>query len=458
MINNRISSSFRDPSGYVFRDGDKIRRTITPLYFRQYNSLTQKGIYEELFRKKFLISHHEISNSPESIIIEPKFIPFITYPYEWSFLQYKHAALLTLKIQKYCLGHNFTLKDASAFNVTFFDGKPIFIDTLSFDFYEEGTPWMAYKQFITHFLGPLLLSSYFGSAHLKTLSTYIDGIPIDALSKLLPLRSYFSPVVWANVHMLARFENKKKGIKSEKDPQLSKAAQLRLLDGLYDFIENLDVSEKTEWDQYYSEINYDQSSHNIKKDLVKGWAVSLPEGAIIDIGGNDGTFSRQLLSVSDLLIVADIDANSVGKNYEIAQKNKERQILPVVIDLYNPSAAIGFSNSERFSFLDRLKQLRPVGCLALAVIHHITLSGNVPFALSAAFFAEISTDLLIEFPTPEDSWVQFLLDSKRQFRSHFDHYNEKNFEEAYSSYFDIVTKEIIPNTSRILYSMRRQIL
>ncbi|MBT8256553.1 MAG: class I SAM-dependent methyltransferase, partial [Bacteroidia bacterium] len=151
-------ASFRDPSGYMFHDGNTLRRVIQPIYFPQYNKLKASGFYDTLIKKGLLIGHEETSASEEKIIITPEHIPFITNPYEWSFEQFKHAALLTLQIQKYALSKGFILKDASAYNVTFHRGKPIFIDTLSFDFYEENTPWRAYKQFITHFFGPLVLA------------------------------------------------------------------------------------------------------------------------------------------------------------------------------------------------------------------------------------------------------------------------------------------------------------
>lgn len=150
--NTTHEASFRDPSGYMFHDGATLRRRINPIYFKQYNALKEQGVFKTLIKNKLLIAHEETSVAADSIVITPTPIPFITNPYEWSFEQYKHAALHTLKLQKYLLSKGFILKDASAYNVTFHEGKPIFIDTLSFDFYEDGTPWRAYKQFITHFL------------------------------------------------------------------------------------------------------------------------------------------------------------------------------------------------------------------------------------------------------------------------------------------------------------------
>lgn len=456
MESKRNTSSFRDPSGYVFIEDKTVKRVINPIYFEQYEELTSSGFFQELIDKKYLIPHREVSKTASEIIIEATKIPFINYPYEWSFLQYKHAALLTLKIQKVCLEHNFTLKDASAFNVTFHEGKPIFIDTLSFDFYQENNPWLAYKQFIMHFLGPLVLAKYYGQEHLKTLSQNLEGISIQKLSKLLPFKSFFNPTILTNIHLLAKYDKKYESDKKTVSNNLSKASQMKLLDGLYDFISNLSVNENTEWDHYYNQINYNEEAYQFKKAYTKDWFLSIKGKTLIDIGGNDGTFSRELKDLASFLIVADVDPNAVEQNYRQILKNKEKLILPIVADVLNPPANYGFNNQERFSFIERVSDLNLDGCLALAVIHHITLSGNIPFSLSAQFFSKMSPNLLIEFPTRNDSWVQFLLDSKRDFKGYFDFYNEANFEKEYSVYFEIVKKEKIISSERILYSLKRR--
>ena len=456
MESKRNTSSFRDPSGYVFIEDNKVKRVINPIYFEQYKALTDSGFYKTLFDKKYLIPHQEVSSTESEISIEASKIPFINYPYEWSFLQYKHAALLTLKIQKLCLENNFTLKDASAFNITFHEGKPIFIDTLSFDFYQENNPWLAYKQFIMHFLGPLVLTKCFGQDYLKTLSQNLEGISLQKLSKLLPFKSYFSPTILTNIHLLAKYDKKYESDKKTVNNNLSKSSQIKLLDGLYDFISNLSVNEKTEWDHYYNQINYNEVAYQFKKEVVKDWFLSIKGKNLVDIGGNDGTFSRELKDISKLIIVADVDPNAVEQNYKQVLKNKEKMILPIVADVLNPSANYGFNNEERFSFIDRVKDSNLDGCLALAVIHHITLSGNIPFSLSAQFFSKMAPNLLIEFPARNDSWVQFLLDSKREVKNHLDFYNEENFEKEYSVYFEILDKQKIASSERLLYSLKRR--
>ncbi|HEX8562860.1 MAG TPA: class I SAM-dependent methyltransferase [Flavobacterium sp.] len=456
MESARLTSSFRDPSGYVYKDGDNVRRVVNPIYYAQYNALNSTGFYKLLFEKRYLIPHTEIAADDTKIILQPENIPFFSYPYEWSFLQYKHAALLTLKLQKFCLQHNFTLKDASAFNVTFHNGKPLFIDTLSFDFYADGTPWKAYRQFIMHFLGPLVLTKYHGHHFLKTLAADIDGIPLARLSKLLPAKTYLNPTLLTNVHLLAKYDRKYSGSDTPKKQSLSKSAQIRLLDSLYDYVKNLQMSEQTEWAGYYSQTNYNDIAHQIKKELTAKWYGSFAGDSVIDIGGNDGTFTRELPKNLKFGIVADVDPNAVEQNYRKTIAQKEANILPIVADVLNPAAGYGFNNAERFPLIDRLAALKLDGCLALAVIHHITLSGNIPFALSAEFFAKLASHLLIEFPGRNDSWVRFLLDGKRESREDFGFYNEDEFEAAYSKWFEIVKKDAIPESNRTLYTMVRR--
>ncbi len=456
-ISKKHESSFRDPSGYVFYDGDILRRRILPIYFKQYKALSETGFFKTLSRKGLLVSHTLTSENENEIIITPEEIPFITYPYEWGFEQYKQAALLTLKIQKYALTKGFWLKDASAYNVTMYQGKPIFIDSLSFDFYEEGTPWRAYKQFITHFFGPLVLSKYFGSDMIKMMQSHIDGIPLQLISSMLPSKTKLSPTLQSNIHLLARLEGKHNDdYKGEtKVSKLSLKALNTILDSLYDYIIKLQFKDATEWGDYYSKTNYDAQSFEAKKKLIKEWVLPLKAKRIIDVGGNDGTFARALDSDAHL-IVTDIDVNAVDQNFKKAQAQTEDNMLAFVSDVLQPSPAIGFNNTERESLIERLEKYAPDVTMALALIHHITLSGNVPFDKSASFFASFSEHLIIEFPKREDSWVGSLLIRKREFINHFDFYNESHFEEEYKQYFVLEKKEIIVGTSRLLYYFKKK--
>ena len=458
ITHNKHSSSFRDPSGYVFTENGSIKRSIQPIYFKQYEALNSTGFFQKLFDFGLLIPHTEILKEAHQVIIQPEQIPFVTFPYEWSFNQYKEAALLTLKLQKYALENDFSLKDGSAFNVTFHKGKAVFIDTLSFDFYEENKPWRAYKQFITHFLGPLLLARYHGAQSLKLMSNFIDGIPVKVVASMLPFKTKLNPFLYSNIHLLAKFEDKhNEDYDGEtKVATLSKKAQLNIIKTLYDFIKKISLREYSEWGSYYNKTNYSEDAFNLKSDIINTWVEGLQTKTLIDVGGNDGTFVRRITSHLDQALVCDIDNNAVDYNYKQIKENKEQYITPFVLDVLNPSAAIGFNNQERSSFITRIQDFAPDVTLALAVIHHMTLSGNVPFEMSAAFFRLFSKYLIIEFPRRGDSWVERLLNTKGEFKEHFNFYSEANFENAYFQYFDLVKKKQIENSNRVIYLLKRK--
>lgn len=455
---NRHASSFRDPSGNIFIHDGEIARAVNPVYFEQYHSLTNSGFYKKLFDNGLLIPHAQTAASAEYITIKPEKIPFFSYPYEWSFGQYKHAALHTLKLQKYCLQNGYTLKDATAFNVTFHNGAPVFVDSLSFDIYNEGEPWRAYKQFVMHFLAPLALAKYYGNDMLKLLVQYIDGIPLQKAAKLLPFSTKFSPVLYTNIHLAAKYDSKYSSDNNGKGKQvtISKQSQIKILDSLYNYIKDLTLNEKTEWKDYYSITNYDTEAFEYKKQLVSKWHTTINAQKVVDLGGNDGTFSRVLKDSAAEILVTDIDPNAVNQNYSQVLQNKEKNILPLVSDLLNPSAGIGFNNKERSPLQQRIKENNFDVALALALIHHISLTGNVPFEMSAQLFASLTPYLIIEFPDREDSWVSFLLQSKREFAGHFDYYNKANFEKAYSEVYDVVEQQDIPNTYRTMYLLKRK--
>ena len=459
-MNNKSahSSSFRDPSGYVFIENNEVKRVVNPIYFNQYNALSESGFFNKLFKNELLIPHEEISKTEDKVIIKAEKIPFVTYPYEWSFNMYKEAALLTLKLQKYSLENGFSLKDASAFNVTFHKGKAIFIDTLSFDFYIEDTPWRAYKQFITHFFGPLVLAHFHGADQLKLLSSFIDGISVKMISSMLPTRTKLNPLLYSNIHLLAKLEDKhNEDYKNEsKVAKLSKKGQLNIIESLYNYIKKLELKEKSEWGNYYDKTNYSDNAFDEKSTIINNWVKDIEPKTLIDVGGNDGTFVRKLDAAIDTALVGDIDNNAVDFNYKTMKQNQERFMLPFLLDVLNPAPSIGLNNEERDAFINRVKALAPDVTLALAVIHHISLSGNVPFARSAEFFAKFSKYLIIEFPKRNDSWVQRLLNNKAEFKNHFEHYNLSNFENTYAEFFEVLETKAISNSERVMFFLKRK--
>ncbi|HEX2609694.1 MAG TPA: hypothetical protein VHK68_01700, partial [Gemmatimonadales bacterium] len=190
-----VEGSFRDPSGFVYTRDGTLYRQVNRSFAQEFDAFIASGLYEELARDGLLVAHRQVglesaANDDAHAVLQPDRIEFISYPYEWSFGQLKDAALLTLTIQERAVGRGFTLRDSSSYNVQFRGGHPVFIDTLSFAPLEEGKPWTAYKQFCEHFLLPLTLMSTRDIRCEALLRSYIDGIPLDFGSRLLPRRTW----------------------------------------------------------------------------------------------------------------------------------------------------------------------------------------------------------------------------------------------------------------------------
>ncbi len=203
-----LASSFRDPSGFLFSRSGTLYRQVNQSYRTHYEALMSSGLYQELVKSGRLVVH-QLADIPAEIpelayqVIQPVRIPFISYPYEWSFSQLKDAALCTLAIQKTALEKGMSLKDSSAYNIQFHQGQPTLIDTLSFEVYREGEPWIAYRQFCQHFLAPLALMAYVDIRLSQLLRTYVDGIPLDLASRLLPRRTKYNLALATHIHLHA---------------------------------------------------------------------------------------------------------------------------------------------------------------------------------------------------------------------------------------------------------------
>lgn len=451
------NTSFRDPSGFVFKHNNTIYRQINEVYKSDYEALMESGLYNDLTYNGLLISHKEVElEIPKTDnyykTICPEQIDFISYPYEWCFSQLKDAALLTLTIQKIALKYNISLKDASGYNIQFKDGKPVFIDTLSFEQYKEGKPWVAYGQFCRHFLAPLALMSYTDINLNKLLVTNIDGIPLELCKKLLPMKASFNLLIFIHLILHASALKKHESDTKLKPVKISKKEMETLIDTLITCVNGLKFpSVDTEWKDYYNNTNYTDDAFIQKENIIKNFIQRISPQTVCDLGANRGDFSRCITKDTSIKCLSfDIDPAAIEKNYLTVKKNNEAQILPLITDLTNPSPAIGFANDERHNFQARFET---DAVLALALIHHLSISNNLPFENTAGFFKSLGKYLIIEFVPKKDSKVQILLSSREDI---FYNYTQENFEKAYQKYYDILDKVDIPNSERTLYLMRRK--
>ncbi len=457
-----LPASFRDPSGFIFQHEGALYRQVNLSYREHYQMLMESGLYAALVERGMLTPHDEVDTpvADETRVwrtLKPEPITLISYPYEWCFSQLKDAALLTLDIQRIALEHAMCLKDASAYNVQFQHGRPVFIDSLSFEYYVEGKPWVAYRQFCQHFLAPLAVMAECDIRLMQLMRTQIDGLPLDLVSSLLPRKTWLNFGLMTHLHLHAKTQ--KAFSSSHKAPsetilrfrKVSKLGLMGLLEGLRNTISKLVWKPGgTEWGDYYNDTNYSDSSFEAKRKYISVFLDDIGPSDLWDLGANTGLFSRIASDRSIATVAFDIDPSAVELNYRQIRKQGDPSILPLILDLTNPSPGLGWNSTERDSLIDR----GPADCImALALIHHLSISNNVPFDRVASFFAELCSDsLIIEFVPKADSQVQRLLRSREDI---FTEYDREHFEEAFSEYFTIRRSEIIDGSERILYLMKK---
>lgn len=416
------------------------------------------NLYQELTNAQLLIPHVATdvpAFTPDGwLVIQPQRIPFISYPYEWCFSQLKDAALLTLQLQQKALAHGMSLKDASAYNVQFLHGKPVFIDTLSFALYEEGQPWPAYRQFCEHFLVPLALMAHTDIRLHRLLLSNLEGIPLQLGSKLLPWHTCMSFGLLMHVHLHAKAQVKYTGQESgskNKQKAMSRNALLQLLDSLTATVKSLSWSpDKTLWADYYQHTNYQDGAMRHKEQTVEQLLLKAGPEIVWDLGANTGRFSQIATKMGAQVVAMDFDIGSTEIHYLRIKEEKNTAVLPLVIDLTQPSPAIGWLNKERESIFARPK---PDLVMALALVHHLAISHNLPVSYLASFFAGLANHLLIEFVPKSDSQVQRLLASRKDI---FTGYTQAAFEEEFSRFFQIEEKHPLQGTERTLYLMRKR--
>ena len=457
MIDRRaLPGSFRDPSGFLFQLDSVLYRQINDSYFPAYDQLMKSGLYAALTEKELLVRHEEValgspSDAARCRFIRPDRVPFISYPHEWCFSQLKDAALLTLQIQETAVQYGMSLKDASAYNVQFLNGRPVLIDTLSFERYEEGRPWVAYRQFCSHFLAPLAMMSYSDVRLGRLFQVYLDGMPLDLASRLLPYRTLLRPALLIHLHLHARSERAiraRGAVVPRSASPVSRTAHRGLIDNLSAGIRGLTWEPRgTEWADYYESTNYTAAAMAHKEALVRGFIERVGPSTVWDLGANTGRFSRIAADCGARTVAFDLDPAVAEQHYRSSRATGREGVLPLVMDLSNPTPGLGWAGQERMS----LRERGAVDLvMALALVHHLAISHNVPLERVAEFLASIGRALVIEFVPKRDTQVAELLASRQDI---FESYSEGAFERAFAPFFDLAEVAPIRESERTLYLM-----
>ena len=446
---NKEPSSFRDPDSLLEFDAIFYYRKISTNYLPHYLHFKKSGLKDRLITEGYILSFEEIVDEKPDVgfaneVLRTEKIPFVSYPYEWSFSQLKTAALLTLKINLIALECGMILKDSSAYNIQFIGSKVIFIDIASFEIYKIDSVWIGYQQFCKHFLAPLLLSSYKDVRLTKLLLTNLDGIDLSFTRKLLPIWSFLNSGVF--LHLVLNSIGIKSKNKNNKTIKLKESALRSIIVHLTSTIKNLKIGNKdSEWLNYYNRTNYSDAGLLQKLIIIETFIEGLKIKTALDIGANDGKFSALLSKKSIYTVSTDIDELAIEQNFINARKDDNANLLSLHLNFANPTPAIGWDNTERKSFFGRA-DFDIV--LALAVIHHFVITYDLTFEMIAERFSKLGKYLIIEFPFPEDEKVEIISRTKHV---QFSRYNIENFKRAFEKYFNELDSKFVETNNRIIF-------
>lgn len=456
----RNPGSFRDVAGNVYEIDGRVLRTVTPRAQACYESMRDGGVIAESIAKGFMIATDEVAPSerPSDIpdapyLLEHKRIPYVSYPYEWSFSQLKAAALHHLDFQIFLLKRGVRLSDASAYNVQFVGAKPVFIDLLSLTPYSEGEFWLGHKQFCEQFLNPLLLRSLVGVSHNAWYRGALEGVSTIDLARIVPFRKKFSWNVFSQVILQANLDqgalNNPDGAvtKAKSKKSFSKAAYSGFLLQLRNWIAKLHPAgvDKTVWGDYAQTHTYSNDEEAAKKRFVADFAKDVKPGVLVDIGCNTGDYSLAALEGGAQYVVGfDFDQNAIDLAYSRADEN-DLAFLPLWLDASNPSPDQGWQQAERQGFAHRTKA---DALVALAFEHHLAIAKNTPMDQVLDWLVAIAPHGVIEFVPKNDSTVQKMLALREDI---FEDYSEERFKALLGQRATIKSSQRISASGRTLY-------
>ena len=445
-------SSFRDPSARVFKSKDgRIFRCMSESAISVYRELRSSGLLQQLISEESVVDNWETKDVkvPDgwSSLVESQALPFISYPYEWSFDMLKDAALLTLDITESAYNHGFTLKDASAFNIVFSGSKPVFIDISSFDAYQEGEPWIAYSQFCDHFLAPLMLMAYKHIPFHPLFRSNLEGISTTKLlTRVLGRSSLCRPGVIIHVKLRSFFDRMFENSNTESKGKIaqikiSKKAILRNINSIRNTILKLHARESSRWLSYTTDNTYNPQMEREKADFISR-SVELIKARFLawDVGSNTGEYSLILASQFRSVVAIDSDHDVINRLYNSMRGTDAKNITPIVLDFMNPSPSQGFAGTERTAFFERAK---PDVAVFFAFIHHICLRNNVPLNAFIDLIAKITPHAIVEFVSEDDPMSRNILALKP---TRHEGYNLQNFKNIVSNYGKILIETSLSKT------------
>lgn len=451
------SASFRDRTGRVYVSGEEVYRGLSDEAWENWKALDNTRFFHRNMESGSLVSTQAIDFPEQDVSndwphwLKHQKLPFISYPYEWSFSMLKDAALLHLGLLRDALREEMTMKDGTPYNVQFVGPRPIFIDIPSFEKWRSATPWIGYKQFCEMFLNPLFFQAYKGIDFQPLLKAYLDGIPVDVADRVFSWTGIGKRGVLSHVFLQNKLNRKLADSQKSTRKELEGAGFNRRLvqnnvEGLIKLISNLEWSRKdSEWADYDSFHNYTEEDHERKAQFIRDSLSDIRPNMVWDLGCNTGQFSLIASEFAKRVIAIDGDHGAVDRLYQELRKSQVVNVQPIVLDLANPSPDHGWRGRERTSLQSRNQ---PDMLLALALVHHLVISANVPVQEVIEWFYELSDHLIIEHVGKADEKVKTLCLNKVD---NYDDYDRPNFESILSSRFRIIRQIDMSSGNRRLY-------
>ena len=384
-------------------------------------------------------------------VVEHEAVDFPTWPYEWPFEMLKDAALLQLHLLETCVRAGWVQKDATPFNIQWIGTRPVFIDIPSFVPREDGEYWQGHRQFSSMFLIPLMLTAYLRVPYQPLLRSCLEGIPPEIATRYFHGLRRFKRGVPSHVWFPSKVEGwmrQRDGTRRSPDAKRrqSETALLALLDGLTRLVKGLSYRQATpsEWSRYSETHSYAEGDFERKKAFVEKHTSARRPYLLWDLGANTGTFSRIAAQYSETVIAVDGDHEAADVLYREVRQGREENIIPLVMDLANPSPGQGWAGRERAPFVGRRS---PDMALCLALIHHLRVSANVPVSLLVKWLRDLDATIIVEFINRDDEMFAKLVANKRE---DYADYTLENFQAEADKHFFVEDRMRLKGGKRAL--------
>jgi ribosomal protein L11 methylase PrmA len=443
--------SFRDPASRVVLDGERVLRLLDERGLEGWSALADSDFFETAVAQGRLIAAVEVGDPPQGSAgaLEHPLLPFISYPYEWTFSMLKDAALLQLDLLEEALSAGLTIKDATPYNIQFVEGRPMFIDIGSFEAYRAGEPWIGYRQFTRQFLFPLLLRAWVGVPFQPWLRGDLEGPTPAQMAQLLPFRKKLNPGALLHVRLQARMEARMSGRAVREDlrkagftPQLI-LANVRKLRSLVLSLEWESVGDG--WSSYGS-CSHVSRDRTAKTEFLISVLERVAPRRVLDLGANDGHFSEIAVAQGAQVVALDSDEAVLDDLY---RRSDGLSLAIVVTDLANPSPSQGWAGMERTALIDRA---RPDLVIAYGVIHHLIYGASIPPREVIGWLRSLNCPVVVEFVSPADEMVARLIGNKLPHELHGDR-EEEEFRALLDPLFETTDERTLASGTRVLLSL-----